>query len=197
MQITYSVQAADFDALSRQLKGTTGYSGRHFLRTISLLLVGVLTMSFVIYRLPGQRPIVRAQSYDSSVLNSPIVILLGYVLPLICFVGFYFFIAKRKLLNVIETNPDWSQPRVAEIAPEFLISRYASGESSSRWELMKKVAETDTHLFFLVTNIETHLIPKRAFDTEENAKLFAQTALSHWERAHPSEIQLPLPDPRN
>ena len=103
---------------------------------------------------------------------------------------------KRQRARDFRENEELRQPRTIELAPENLHIVTAVNETRVHWKSLHEVGENETYIFLLTAANTGHAIPKNAFGAASEAKIFAQTALSYWEKAHPTEIKAPLPDPR-
>ena len=103
---------------------------------------------------------------------------------------------KRQRAKAFQENDDLRQPRAIELTPENLRVVTAFSETRIYWKTMHEIGENETYIFLLTAANAGHAISKSAFGGEDEAKLFARTALSYWEKAHPTKLKAPLPDPR-
>ena len=91
--------------------------------------------------------------------------------------------AKSDRAKLFETEPALKEAHTTEITPEYLRQQDATGETKTRWNGIHKVVETATHIVLWVSPSAAYVVPKRAFDSEENAALFAQNAVNYWQQA--------------
>ncbi len=181
MQVTYTVQPADFEALAAQARNS---SRNRFIPALLLLTVLSFAASLVFsHYLPA--PHHRVVRYAPQTRNY-LAETLGMLLPMVFVVGFWFLMmrqAKTQQTKLLKTKPEFVQPRTIEITPDYLRHQGASGEVKTRWKGIQKIVETATHIFFWVSPNEAHVVPKRAFANVEDATQFAQLATKYWEQA--------------
>lgn len=184
MQVSYTIQPEDLDALASQAHSS---ARKRFIPALLLMFVFVLIVaaSLVFSRfLPAPQPhrVVQPVAQGRNVLSGVV----GMLLPLIFIVGFWIFImraGKAERAKLLAT-PEFVQPRTTEITLEYLRHQTASGEFKTRWSGIQKVVESATHIVLWVSQTEAHVVPKRAFANHEDATQFAQTATKYWQQAH-------------
>jgi len=66
------------------------------------------------------------------------------------------------------------------ISPERLVSLTEGKRRSVKWKDIIKVQQTVDYLLFFARNGETYWIPKRAFDSPDEAQMFYETAIFYW-----------------
>ncbi len=62
--------------------------------------------------------------------------------------------------------------------------------SQMRWDMVEQIRQTDGHIFFYVSALSAHIVPKSAFDDAEEASAFAAEAISLWEQSRSRQPEL-------
>ncbi len=182
MQVTYIMKPEDLNLFDTRSQIT---ARARFIPAVLIMTVVILILSFVFMRFMPVPPhhVVRRVSHEDSALPS----ILGLFLPMIVFAIFFVIVlrsAKSDRAKLFETEPALKEPQTTEITPQYLRHQDATGEVKTRWQGINKVVETATHIFLWISPSQAHVVPKRAFASEEDATTFAQNATNYWKSAH-------------
>ena len=60
----------------------------------------------------------------------------------------------------------------------------AKARIPSRWSAVPKIGETEGRLFVYLTRRQAFIVPRRAFEADDDFNAFAQAAKYHWKQ-HP------------
>ena len=183
MTISYIVQPEEFDALVTH--GQSAPNARFGKALLLFIFVGFMGSLLFSHYFPAPQNHVARFAFHR---RDPTSGILGMLLPmilLVCFWGFFIWSRKMRYAKIFATDPEYSQPCVTEITPEYLRHQTASGEVKTRWNGVHKVVETATHIFLWNSPNEAHIVPKRAFANEEDALRFARMATDYWQQAQP------------
>lgn len=100
----------------------------------------------------------------------------------LCLWTFYLF--GPLLYRNMETEmPFVFLPRMVGIDPASVRANDFSGESNTPWVQVKRVDQTRTHIFFVMPDGTSFVVPKRAFPNTAEAESFYQTAKEYWQRS--------------
>ena len=109
---------------------------------------------------------------------------LGLALPLGVFGAFWIFIiiSQRKARL---TNPAFNEP--STIALDRQAMSQSAGTLSTRveWRGMEKVTATNDHLCFFVSDNNGFVVPRRAFDNDDDWHSYVDFARQQWQNAQP------------
>lgn len=64
-----------------------------------------------------------------------------------------------------------------------LIERTSLNKMHNAWSGIERVLENDRHIFIYLSGSQAHVIPKRAFESQEEARTFFETAKAYHGRA--------------
>lgn len=194
MHVTYTLQPQDQVALvafierkSRSLVWTI---------LIAFLLLPILTLAIPYWRMsPFDK-----MFYVMRLKHHWLTMLMPTLMPIWLFPPIFAWVVwknKRQRAKDFQENDELRQPRTIELTPESLRVATAINEAQIYWKTMHEIGANETHIFLLTAANAGHAIPKHAFANADEAELFAQLARTYWEKAHPTQIKAPLPDPRD
>lgn len=129
---------------------------------IPLLLVGLSAAFYVLTGLP-------------LYIGLPLFIGIGIVWA-IYYPKFYKKNALKNVSKMVDSGFQSSgvSKNTINVLDEGIHSSSRAGQSINRWDEVKKIHQTDEHIFIYVTDKIAHVIPKRAFANEEEEKEFME-----------------------
>lgn len=83
------------------------------------------------------------------------------------------------------------EPVTFEINEEGVIGNDADGQNFMRWNAVKEIWNEAEHLIVILGENHGMFIPKRAFDSPQDAQNFAAFAQNQWQNAHPLSPSAP------
>ncbi|MEF9951374.1 MAG: YcxB family protein [Clostridium sp.] len=129
---------------------------------IPLLLVGLSAAFYVLLGMP-------------MYIGVPLFVGIG-ILWSIFYPKFYRKNALKNVSKMIDNGLQSSgvSKNTINVLDEGIHSSSRAGQTINRWDEVKKVHETDEHIFIYVTEKIAHVVPKRAFENEEQEKEFIE-----------------------
>ena len=87
-----------------------------------------------------------------------------------CILLAYLSLAQRRLRPCSE-GPSLGM-RTFKVVADGLIERARNYENLSRWEGIRSIDETKSHIFVFIDNCQAHIVPKRGFAEESHCRAF-------------------------
>lgn len=151
---------------------------------VALLLVGTLVFK-------SQLPPARSSSYAPRVHRSTNwVALAPAVLPGVMFPIFY-FLAVSSTKKARQNAPILQHPSTVTLSDQDFRVEFGSTSTTTRWDGVPRVENTPTHLFLFIQPKDGFIVPRRAFDSDEEFARFCDLARRHQEAARPLAPQPP------
>ena len=184
----FQLEAADVQAFQRYASGDKGKQLSP-VQTLLALLAGVVIMGFFFYltlpKSPATRPIRAASN-----AGSPLFSVLSLFLPMLLFTGFWLFlISASKKAN--KKSPILQHPSTVTLSNEELRVEFASTAVTNRWTGVSRVENTATHLFLFTQPADGFIVPRRAFNNDEEFEQFCGFARQKSEAARPPAPETP------
>ena len=74
--------------------------------------------------------------------------------------------------------------QVMTVADDCFRAESSRGKTEIRWSAVPKIRQTEGRLFVYLTRRQAFIVPRRAFEADEDFNAFAQAAKHHWEQHH-------------
>ena len=177
MKVTCRLELADFRAFERALLAHKPL-GAQLLNRFSMVLVLFFASVFII-----ADPRFRLR-FAFNPARELVIIALVYGFFVLVFFGFSRFQKKFTDKKLLATAM-FREPVIFEINEDGVIGNDADGQNFTRWNAVKDVWNEAEHIIVLLNENHGLFIPKRAFDSPQDAQNFAAFAQNQWEKAHP------------
>jgi len=157
----------DIVALSRQIPRSPAQIGRIVIGAIILVLMLPILAQF--WLLTG--------TLDWLTLSTFLIIPLAFII-----------FANRRVrarfrLMAMRQNPLHAAHSYSITPTAFRISS-SKGVFDLRWTAFANIKRSDDRLFAFVNSRNAYIVPRRAFDTDEQFEEFGNAALAFWEQSH-------------
>ena len=74
--------------------------------------------------------------------------------------------------------------QVMTVADDCFRAESSRGKTEIRWSAVPKIRETEGRLFVYLTRRQAFIVPRRAFEADDDFSAFAQAAKHHWKQHH-------------
>ena len=179
----FQLQYDDWKAFGRFANGNkSGAATPRIIRTL-FVLFSLLLIAGVVFRasLPPARPISYAPTSSGASSWST---LLALVLPVVIF-GVIYALALQTNKKARIESPIFRHPNTVTLATSDIRSECGPTTTTVRWQGISRVANTPQHLFIFTQPKNAFIVPRRAFDSDEEFARFADFARAHCEAAKP------------
>lgn len=133
----------------------------------------------ILYMLAG--PIGVALGGWFSDIDLLIMILLTVIVgPLISLL--LYKLTKNRIMQLPNLNSGTLGEHTIEINEAGLIEKTNVNDGFCSWAGVKDVLSNKYYIFIFIDTLMAHIIPKRAFSSEEEAENFYQSALTYWKQ---------------
>lgn len=184
----FQLEAADVGAFQRY---TNGDKGKQLspVQTLLALFVGMVIMGLFFYLTLSKSATTRPLRAAPSA-SSPLFSVLSLFLPMLLFAGFWLFlITASKKAN--KKSPILQHPSTVTLSNEELRVEFASTAVTNRWAGVSRVENTPSHLFLFTQPADGFIVPRRAFNSDEEFEQFCGFARQKSEAAKPPAPQMP------
>ncbi len=184
----FQLEGSDVQAFQRYASGDKGKQLSP-MQTLLALFAGVVIMGFFFYlslpKSPATRPIRATPS-----ASSPLFSVLSLFLPMLFFVGFWLFlISAGKKSN--KKSPILQHPSTFTLSNEELRVEFDSTTVTNRWAGVSRVENTAIHLFLFTQPADGFIVPRRAFNSDDEFVRFCEFAHQKSEAAKPLAPETP------
>lgn len=150
-------------------------------KQIALFLVAIVIGFFI-----NQEILVFAQKlavYQN--LPSNIQMLLGIVTLVLIYIYVFKFLSHYSPIQYYHPDGIMRCPKEIRVAPDGVHHESALYVSRTNWSAVMKVEEDKDFIFLYVDIVSAYTIPKRSFNSPEEASAFLTQAREYWSAAHP------------
>ncbi len=159
--ITYSVSAADLQALVEHEQATTYRSAALRRRLLGSLYVGAALYAMTFF--------MTHHHIASACVAIPVTLLYLYAIP-----GVERDQQAKALKKLFTTGSDTALgPQKLSFSDDALIASNASSESRLSWSAFQRLAVTNTHVFLVLGPVKALTIPLAQVPAEQHAELLA------------------------
>ena len=100
---------------------------------------------------------------------------------------FHQFLTKYNKIELVDPNGSTLKPNQIILNDAGIFQKSKIHSSHMTWEGVLKIENNKTMFLFYIDNLQAYIIPKRIFDTDEEATIFLQQAEEFWQAAKKSE----------
>lgn len=192
MEVTYTLAPADLESFQKFLKKRGSVSS--FL--VYILMIPIMIGMFALQLWAQNRTPHRVLHRPHS---SPLISVLTIALPALLIFIFWmviFTVSRRANRKKQGSDPMFTTSSTLKIAPENLHqSNAGTGTSTLLWTAIQEIGRDEKGLYFLLSENTGYIAPLRAFESEERAQQFFETAQRFWKIARGEELDPPIPAP--
>lgn len=91
---------------------------------------------------------------------------------------------KRKIIRLVENEDGILGEHTIEINKDLLLEDTKNNSSSWNWNGIKSIEANEDYIFIFINNLLGHVIPKRAFESQEECGKFYFLAKEYHEEAN-------------
>jgi Mn2+/Fe2+ NRAMP family transporter len=161
LEMTYNLDREDLWQFTRYVY----WNLPRYRRNIYLTVAAVPVVVFMVGRLME----------PNLVLNVAVALLVGILVP-----PLIYWNTKREVMTLPSGKPGLLGEHTITISPEGIRERTAVNDSTHSWDGIHAIVDDKQHVYLFIDTHMAHIIPKRAFDSENGAQAFLITARQYW-----------------
>jgi hypothetical protein len=112
------------------------------------------------------------------VLNVAVALLVGVLMP-----GAIYWNTKREVMKLPSGKPGLLGEHTITIGPEGIRERTVVNDGTHTWDGIHTIVADKHHIYLFIDTHMAHIIPKRAFASENEAQAFLNTSRQYWKAA--------------
>ncbi len=182
LEARFQLTTADSRAFAAIAQGRTDTSKSGNLKRNLIMLLTVAVISGLMFKfLPNTAAPRPVNAANAPMTWQSVASLLAPMLLFLGFWGFLFYAQKKARAAA----PAWNEPSVVSLDKNGVTQRAGAVTNNIEWRGIHRVLASSDHVGLFTSKDDGLVVPRRAFDADEDWHNYVNFAREHWQKAQP------------